>query len=674
MIPKRRCKHDGIPRLKNDLKFGMARCDGVVDIGRRRLLVGGTAVLGLTSSRLASGFPLAGQSGAGDRAGYDGTIAVSGDRLVNLAGMSLQLRGSNIQDYAFYRMRGSADASGGEADGGPNDAAHGPNLSALKKWKMTAIRIGVNEACWLGYRCYSTAVNGDGVTGWIDPDRFGAADSYRRQITDQIAALNRIGCYVLLTLAGTNPGRSAPGGQDFMANQDNSITCWQSIAATYGYPNGSALKRNGGTVDDRSVIFELFNEPEMYGDSRASWSLLMDGGLLPQSYTTNGYGAIAGVPARPVYPYPCTAPVGTFIPGEKAVVDGKAVGIILCFYKNSTTDLPSSGTQFIHLFTLEGYGGHPPAAYRGNTITGSISGATTKVTGGFGWYVAGHSQMLAAIRAAGAWNVCLLSGDQYDQDLSGWAAYAPSDSAAPAGESGPAWKPQIGACWHPYPAYSYVSDASVASGGSGYAVGDTILLPMPESGSSANSVYWQAQLQVTAVNGSAVTAVQINAYTGGTPGVPGGNPAQASAHTSRGAPIGGAYSNLMLPANPVPQYRSSGRGTGATFDLSFTAVGGTAWPNKSHWPAVASLLDTPGVPVVITETGEHYGAGVSGSPWMSALTAFCDAHGISLIAYAYTPSFGWTDLKGGDFSLVDGDHKPTPGYGVFMYNWFTGHN
>ena len=648
----------------------MANTSGGVDGGRRRIILGGVAVCAwLRSSRLANS-TVSTPAGA---IGYDGAIAVKGNSLVNGAGVIIQLRGNNIQGQAFALLRGGTDASGGsQSIGGSNDQAHGPNLSIMKNWKMNTIRIGINEACWLGYVCYSTAVNGDRSTGWINPDP-SPADSYRRQITRQIAALNNIGCYVILTLAGTNPGRSAPGGQDWMANQDNSISCWRSIAKTYGYPNGTALKRNGGTVEDRSVIFELFNEPEVYGNTRNSWLQVMNGAFINQSYTTNGYGTIPNVPSRPVYPFPCTEPTGTFIPGENALVDGTIVGTILCYYKNTTTGLPSSGSRFIHVFTAAGYSGSPPPIYAGNDIVGSISKATVRVTGGFGWYVAGHSQMLSAIRATGAWNVCLLSGIQYDQDLSGWAEYVPSDHNPPTGYNGPGWIPQIGAAWHPYPCWSYIDTAAVSTGGSGYAVGDKILLPMPESGPYANSVYWQAQLEVTRVRGTAVDAVRIIPYTGGTPGHAGGNPGQFSSHSSDGSPIGGAYSNLRLPSNPVPQYSSTGKGTGAMFDLSFKSNNGPVWPNYQHWPTVAALRTTPGVPVVITETGEHYGTGVSGSPWMSAMTSWSDANGISVVAYAYTPSAGWVDLKGADFSVIDGNDHPTPGYGEFMYNWYTTH-
>ncbi len=600
--------------------------------------------------------------------GYDGVISVSGAALVNGAGTTIQLRGANIQDYAQCMIIGYEDASGGTA---VNDQAHGPNTTYLAEWKMNAIRIGINESSWLGYECYTTAANGNGSTGWINPDPYTGANSYAAQITAQIEALNAIGCYAILTLAFSNPGRSAALGQDYMANQDNSITCWQSLAATYGYPNGTALKKNGGTVDDRSVIFELYNEPAMYGEDAGNWDMLMNGGLYNGAYFGNYYGNL-GLPYTNIFPYPCATPVGSgFIPGETVSVNGTAVGKVLCYYVNTTTGLPSSGTKFVHIYNSGVTSA--PAVASGDTITGSVSGTTASITGPYGWYVAGHAQMLAAIRAAGAWNVCLLSGDQYNQDISEWATYAPTDLTLPAGYNGPGWTPQIGACWHPYPAWSYISSAAISAGGSGYAVGDTILLPMPESGASANSVYWQAQLQVTAVSGGAITAVQVNAYNGGIPGIEGGNSGQFSSHSSGGSPIGGAYSNLMLPSNPVPQSSTSGKGTGATFNLSFTSVSGPNWPNSVHWSVVAALVTTRLVPVVITETGEHFGTGVSGSPWMAALTSFCDTNGISMVCYAYTPSAGWTDLSGGDYGLVDGNHNPTPGYGAFMYNWFTTH-
>ena len=623
------------------------------------------AAAGLADSALVSAvYEINSPSG-----GYDGVISASGGALINGSNATIQLRGANIQNYTSSLITGATDASGGTT---ANDQARGPNTAALAKWKMNAIRIGINEASWLGYNCYTTNANGDGATGWINPDPLTGANSYVEQITAQIAALNAIGCYVILTLAFSNPGRSAALGQDYMANQDNSISCWQSIAATYGYPNGTALKRNGGAVDDRSVMFELYNEPAMYGEDAGNWHILMNGGLYNGGYFANYYGEL-GLPFTTVFPFPCETPSGAgFIPGESVKVNGSTVGQVLCYYRNTTTGLPSSGSQFVHIFNNGS--SSAPAVNSGDIVTGSKSGTTAYISGPYGWYVAGHSQMLAAIRAAGAWNVCLLSGDQYNQDLSGWAAYAPSDATAPAGYSGAGWKPQIAACWHPYPAWSYISNAAVASGGSGYATGDTILLPMPESGADANSVYWQAQLQVTRVDGSgAVTAVQINPYTGGRPGAAGGNAGQYSAHSSGGSPVGGAYSNLMLPSNPVPQSSSSGKGTGAAFNLTLTSVSSNLWPNKSHWAEVAALKTTPGVPVVITETGEHYGTGVSGSPWMAALSSWCDTNGISLVTYAYTPSNGWTNLDGADYSLVDGNHNPTPGYGAFMYDWFTTH-
>ena len=460
--------------------------DGV-DKTRRSAVIGGAATFGLVSTRLLAGCgggasspsgaaPSPSSSGTPTPTGtstggtpppttssgslYDGSIAVSGSNLVNGAGKIVQLRGMNLGNYSSpvilneNQPAGAEDLSGGTW---VTDQANGPNLNYLAKWKTNVVRIGAPDASWLGYTCFSPAVNGDGSTGWINPDPHG---TFKAQFIKMVADLNAIGCYVTIVVAFANPGRSATLGQDTFANQDNDIQMWNSLAQTFGYPNGTALKRNGGTVDDRSVIFELFNEPEPYGDSAQNWGLLMNGGFYNQPYNANPGGQL-GAPYKAIFPFPCNVPTGTFVPGESVTISGGITGKVLCYYLNTTTGLPSSGTKFIHLYDLSS-----TSISAGATVSGSKSGASTTITSStFGYFVAGHAQMLAAIRATGAENVCLLSGLNYNQDLELWADYAPSDSTPPNGYSGAAWKPQIGACWHPYPSWSWIGSATVQNGG-----------------------------------------------------------------------------------------------------------------------------------------------------------------------------------------------------------------
>jgi len=226
---------------------------------------------GFQLSAAPGSFALTGQAAAlGAVTGYDGTIAVSGQTLINGHGTVVQLRGMNIQQHAYGMLSGGAtlspsgvpDAAGGQ---GPNDrqatdnglagatarvTAVGPDPALMQPWKMNCVRVGINEACWLGYTIYDTA----GVSH--NPNNFGAFThlGYQDQITKQIAELNAINCYVILTLAFTHPGLLITDGQDAMADQDHSIACWTSIANLYGYPNGTQLKRNGGPIDDQQAI------------------------------------------------------------------------------------------------------------------------------------------------------------------------------------------------------------------------------------------------------------------------------------------------------------------------------------------------------------------------------------------------------------------------------------
>lgn len=94
-----------------------------------------------------------------------------------------------------------------------------------------------------------------------------------------------------------------------------------------------------------------------------------------------------------------------------------------------------------------------------------------------------------------------------------------------------------------------VTAASVVAGGVGYAVGDTIVLALGPVTSAPIGA--PAQLQVTSVSGGAITGVSIiNTFLNANPDV------------------SGAY--FTVQPNPQAQGTTSGSGTGATFDLTWT--------------------------------------------------------------------------------------------------------
>ena len=229
---------------------------------------------------------------------------------------------------------------------------------------------------------------------------------------------------------------------------------------------------------------------------------------------------------------------------------------------------------------------------------------------------------------------------------------------------------------------------AVNNGGTGYVNGDTIDLPMDETtGTYGNSVYWQAKLSVTNAVGGVIQTGGVS-LVAAQYGQPGGPTETSNGNFPFPSNIGGAYCNLALPTNPVnqsdPGGSTSGSGTGASFNLTFHAYNGaTGWPGISNWPSVVTLKTTfnsnAGVPVIITETGEHGGANiVNKSPWMAALTSWADTNGISLLGFNYNTGSGWYHANGSDLMLCTNAAPATVpnyanGYGAFMWNWFTTH-
>jgi hypothetical protein len=239
------------------------------------------------------------------------------------------------------------------------------------------------------------------------------------------------------------------------------------------------------------------------------------------------------------------------------------------------------------------------------------------------WSSAGMQTMLDAVRGTGATNVVLIAGVEFGNNLSGWLANMPHDVLN-----------QTAAVWHPYPPMQGPTSASISTGGSGYAVGDTITLAKP------NTVYSPAVLRISGVGVSgAVAAVTITA--------------------------GGRYLQTALPTAPVSAGGTSGSGSGATFSLGGWGNLSSTWSMPANWPAVQAL--SAHVPVILSETGEHNATGTVGSPFLQQLLPFAGANNWSVVGCC------WNVFAEQDNVLIkDVDGTPSDGYGRVFYDWMTG--
>lgn len=197
--------------------------------------------------------------GAGPRAVNGLSVRVQGNHLIDATGTPLQLRGVNVAGLEFVAVQGW----------NPSDpwGTGGPSWSAIKTWQSNVVRLPLNEASWLGYLC----VDGSGATRDPDPGH-----NYRVAVKKAVLGATAAGLYVILDLHWTAPKNFCPLAQNPMADTDNSINFWSSIASTYkDYPN---------------VLFELFNEPFIFWTTagESEWDVLMKGGTLTQYVTGDG--------------------------------------------------------------------------------------------------------------------------------------------------------------------------------------------------------------------------------------------------------------------------------------------------------------------------------------------------------------------------------------------------
>jgi hypothetical protein len=176
-----------------------------------------------------------------------------GNRIVGADGGTVSLHGVNRSGSEFACVGGY-----GFFDG-PTDAA---SIAAMKAWGINAVRVPINEDCWLGINGVAAAYSGT---------------NYQQAIETYVDLLLASGIYPIVDLHWNAPGTTLATGQEPMADADHSPAFWTSAAGVF--------KSKG------SVVLELYNEPwpDNDQDTTAAWTCWRDGGSCPSvSFTVAG--------------------------------------------------------------------------------------------------------------------------------------------------------------------------------------------------------------------------------------------------------------------------------------------------------------------------------------------------------------------------------------------------
>jgi hypothetical protein len=103
----------------------------------------------------------------------------------------------------------------------------------MASWHINAVRVPLNEDCWLG-------ING------ANPANSGSI--YRDAVARYVGALNDAGLIAILDLHWNAPGGALSDRQQVMADADHAPSFWGSVAATF--------------EANPAVVFDLYNEPK----------------------------------------------------------------------------------------------------------------------------------------------------------------------------------------------------------------------------------------------------------------------------------------------------------------------------------------------------------------------------------------------------------------------------
>jgi endoglucanase len=185
-------------------------------------------------------------------------LHVMSNKLVDTTGATVRLLGVNRDGTEYRCATGSANTT--------FDGPTGPNtIQALLDWHVNAVRLPLNEQCWLG-------INGLPIGGL-------SADTYQAEIQNYVSDLHSVGMYAILDLHWTGNATTAATKQTTMADADHAIDFWTSVASFF--------------KDDPMVLFDLYNEP-ILDDSNNNpaqgdpWACWQNGCTTQQGWRTAG--------------------------------------------------------------------------------------------------------------------------------------------------------------------------------------------------------------------------------------------------------------------------------------------------------------------------------------------------------------------------------------------------
>lgn len=183
-------------------------------------------------------------------------LHVSGNKLLNGNNQVIRPVGVDRSGTEY-----ECDASGNASIfDGPTDIN---SINAMLSWDITAVRLPLNEDCWLGINGY--------------PAGSYSAATYQQTLINFVNQLTSYNLIVILDLHWNNSGTNQSKTQEPMPDLDHAPAFWTSVANTF--------KSNS------SVIFDLYNEPYT-----TSWSCWLNGSTAANASPCTDVGfAVAGM-------------------------------------------------------------------------------------------------------------------------------------------------------------------------------------------------------------------------------------------------------------------------------------------------------------------------------------------------------------------------------------------